>query len=73
MITLRYSAAYNCPNDITYIQAFQNAGWTIKKKTVLLDFSSQNPLYVNPLTSSNVLTQPTNVPAKQVQQHFGLI
>ena len=57
---------------ISYITAFQNAGWNVQK-TVLLDFQANSPAYINPYMLSNVNQQPINVPAQQIRTHFAFV
>ena len=70
--TLRKNAVNKCPDAISYITAFQNAGWNIQK-TVLLDFQANNPAYINPRILSHVNQQPINVPAQVIRTHFAFV
>ena len=70
--TLRRKAVNKCPDAISYITAFQNAGWNVQK-TVLLDFQANSPAYINPYMLSNVNQQPINVPAQQIRTHFAFV
>ena len=70
--TLRKNAVNKCPDAISYITAFQNAGWNIQK-TVLLDFQANNPAYINPRILSHVNQQPINVPAQVIRTPFAFV